>query len=183
MIDDIDDIDDTDDDSEDDIDDDEAEDMTLIDSDGNSVKIIKSLDGMECDYSSEYSVDFSNDSYDLSVDYELESSYWYDTPLDVVKDMYVPEDDEYSTYEFPAQEMGVSLDFEDTTVYYSMCHIIETSKDDNYTSEYKRYQFVREVKDGVYLVADIYIYPESDKFNATAEELAQVLSSQNYSVQ
>ena len=158
--------------------------MTLVDSNGISVKILGCLDGLECDYSSEYSVDFRDNDYNISVEYELENSFWYDSSFDVANDsMYIPEDDEYSTYEFPEQELGVSLDFEDTTIYYSIVHTIETYKDGGWTSEYKRYKFVRDVADGVYLVADVYVYPDSDKWNASAEELAQVISSQYFSVQ
>ena len=181
-----DDWDDTDDDDLDDADNDtdDVGDMTLVDSNGISVKILGCLDGLECDYSSEYSVDFRDNDYNISVEYELENSFWYDSSFDVANDsMYIPEDDEYSTYEFPEQELGASLDFEDTTIYYSIVHTIETYKDGGWTSEYKRYKFVRDVADGVYLVADVYVYPDSDKWNASAEELAQVISSQYFSVQ
>ena len=181
-IEDIDDIDDDDDDYDDDYDDDiDVGDMTLETYDGNKVQILGTLDGFECDYASQYSVDFSDDSYDTSIDYELETNSWYDSAAAVAEEMYIPEDSDYSTYEFVEQEIGASLDFEDSTVYYSKIHYIETS-DGGWTSEVCRYLFVREVADGVYLEAEVYIYPDSAWFNASPEELAQVLSSSYYSV-
>ncbi|MBQ8913656.1 MAG: DUF1720 domain-containing protein, partial [Lachnospiraceae bacterium] len=176
--------DDYDDDWEDDWEDDydyDENDMILSE-DGVDVEILGSLDGLECTYKGTYTIEFTDDSYDFDVDYSLESSYWYDSPLELASEMYIPEDDEYSTYEFPEQEIGGSIEFEGTTVYYSKLHIVETYKDSDWSSEYIRYIFVREVADGVYLEAELWMYPDSDKYNLTTEELVKVVSSEYFAV-
>ena len=95
--------------------------------------------------------------------------------------MYIPEDDDYSTYEIVEQEIATPLNFEDGTVYGSKVHYIQ--KNDDWSSEAVNFMFVREIKQGLYIQVYVNVYPESDMFNSSMEDLVKVISSEYYTVE
>ena len=181
---DYDDLDDDDDVDDDDDDDDEnlsEDDMTLETYNGDKVTILGSLPGFECTYTCDYFIDFGVNDYSASIEYEIMDDSWYNSAEDIAGEMYIPEDDDYSTYEIVEQEMAKPLSFEDGTVYASKVHYIQ--KSDDWESEVTNFVFVREIKQGLYIQAYVSLYPESNMFNSTMEDLVKVISSEYYTVE
>ena len=181
---DYDDLDDDDDVDDDDDDDDEnlsEDDMTLETYNGDKVTILGSLPGFECTYTCDYFIDFGVNDYSASIEYEIMDDSWYNSAEDIADEMYIPEDDDYSTYEIVEQEMAKPLSFEDGTVYASKVHYIQ--KSDDWESEVINFVFVREIKQGLYIQAYVSLYPESNMFNSTMEDLVKVISSEYYTVE
>ena len=178
--DDLDDDDDVD-DNDDDDDDISEDDMTLETYNGDKVTILGSLPGFECTYACDYFIDFGVKDYSASIEYEVLDDSWYNSAEEVANDMYIPEDDDYSTYEIVEQEIATPLNFEDGTVYGSKVHYIQ--KNDDWSSEAVNFMFVREIKQGLYIQVYVNVYPESDMFNSSMEDLVKVISSEYYTVE
>ena len=183
--DDLDDYDDFDDyDGDDGYDYDYSGEETVLEDDDVKVEILGSLAGTTQSYGSTYFIDYEDESYDTYVEYELEDDYWYGSITEIAEAIYVPESDDYQVIEMLDESYANAMDLDDTQIYWSVAHLNKTYPDYDWgPDEMKYYRFVREVSSGYYLVADITLYPDSSFFNATPEELAQVVSSQCFSLQ